>query len=181
MLIGYARVSTLHQNLAHQIGALQAAGCEVVFAEKTPTENLKGRPELEKAIGALRSGDVLIIAEWNLATRSMLDGIGIMQRVHARRAAIKVLDKPHIDLTTNIGQGFLAFISALVEDERERIARRGADGRAAARHNGVKLGRRLKLTERQLNKAREELARGKSCRAVAQDLNVHHSTISRLR
>ena len=39
----------------------------------------------------------------------MFDGIAIMQRVHARGAFIKVLDKPHLDLTTKIGQGFLAF------------------------------------------------------------------------
>src|SRR6476619_271572 len=50
----------------------------------------------------------------------MLDGIRIMQRVHARGAAVKVLDKPHLDLTTAIGKGFLAFLSALAEGERER-------------------------------------------------------------
>ncbi len=33
-----------------------------------------------------------------------------------------MLDKPHLDLTTKIGQGFLAFLSALAEDERERTA-----------------------------------------------------------
>ena len=181
MLIGYARVSTLHQNLDRQLSALRAVGCEAVFAEKAPTKNLKGRPELEKAINALRSGDVLIVAEWDLATRSMLDGIGMMQRVHARGAAIKVLDKPQLDLTTKAGQAFLDFLSALAEAEHDRIVERAAKGRTAARHKGVKLGRRPKLAEHQLLKARDELAQGKSCRAVARELNVHHSTVSRLR
>ena len=67
----------------------------------------------------------------------MMDGITIMQRVHARGAAIKVLDKPHLDLTTAIGKGFLAFLSALAEDERERIQKRASEvarprGRPAA-------------------------------------------------
>jgi DNA invertase Pin-like site-specific DNA recombinase len=181
MLIGYARVSTIQQNLDRQLGALRAAGCQIVFAEKASGKEVKGRPELEKAIDALGSCDVLILAEWDRATRSMFDGIGIMQRVHARGAVIKVLDKPHLDLTTKIGQGFLAFLSALAEDERERIVKRAAEGRSAARKKGVRLGRKPKLTEHQLIKARRELARGRSCRAVAQDLNVHHSTISRLR
>jgi len=34
----------------------------------------------------------------------MMDGLRIMQRVHARGAAVKVLDKPHLDLTTPIGE-----------------------------------------------------------------------------
>lgn len=181
MLIGYARVSTIHQNLDRQLGALRAAKCERIFAEKASGKDVKGRPELDKAIDALGTGDVLVLAEWDRATRSMLDGINIMQRVHARGAAIRVLDKAHLDLTTKIGQGFLAFLSALAEDERDRIVKRAADGRRLARKKGVRLGRKPKLTEHQSSKARDELARGKSCRAVARDLNVHHSTISRLR
>jgi DNA invertase Pin-like site-specific DNA recombinase len=181
MLIGYARVSTIHQNLERQLGSLLAAGCKTIFAEKASGRNVKGRPELENAIDALGKGDVLVLAEWDRATRSMFDGIAIMQRVHARGAAIKVLDKPHLDLTTKIGQGFLAFLSALAEDERERIVMRAADGRRAAAKSGTKFGRKPKLTDHQLAKARKDLANGKSCRAIARDLNVHHSTVSRLR
>ena len=90
------------------------------FTEKASGKSLKGRPELEKAIDQLGTGDVLVVAEWDHAARSMMDGIRIMQRVHASGAAVKVLDKPHLDLTTPIGRGFLAFLSALAEDERER-------------------------------------------------------------
>jgi DNA invertase Pin-like site-specific DNA recombinase len=181
MLIGYARVSNIHQNLDGQLSSLRAAGCELVYTEKASGKELKGRPELELAIDALGKGDVLIFAEWGPATRSMFDGISIMQRVHARGAAIKVLDKPHLDLTTKVGHRFLVFLSALAEDERERIVKLAADGRAAARKKAGTLGRKPKLTERQALRARIELAAGRSCRSIAQDLNVHHSTISRLR
>ena len=115
---------------------------------------MKGRPELEKAIDALGTGDVLVLAEWDRATRSMADGIAIMQRVHARGASIRVLDKPHLDLTTKIGQGFLAFLSALGEDERERIVKRAAEGRRAAINCGTKFGRKPKLNDRQQVTAR---------------------------
>ena len=63
-----------------------------------------------------------------------------MQRVAARGAAVKVLDKSHLDLTTPIGRGFLAFLSALAEDERERIHKRATEGRKAAVAKGVHLG-----------------------------------------
>lgn len=53
-----------------------------------------------------------------------MDGITIIQRVADRGAAVKVLDKPWLDLSTPMGKGILAFLSAIAEDERERIVGR---------------------------------------------------------
>lgn len=180
MRYGYARVSTVNQNLDRQLGALRAAKCSTIFTEKASGKDTKGRPELEKAIDALGTGDALVLAEWDRATRSMYDGITIMQRVHARGGVIIVLDKPHLDLTSKIGQGFLAFLSALAEDERDRILKRAAEGRKVARAAGRKGGRKPKLNSTQQARARKMLDAGDSTRAVAAEMNVHYSTISRL-
>ena len=61
-------------------------------------------PELEKAINALGTGDVLVLAEWDRCTRSMIDGVAIIERINASGARAKVLDKPHLDLTTPLGR-----------------------------------------------------------------------------
>ena len=180
MIIGYARVSTPGQNLDRQIAALRSAGCDRVFRDKASGKAVRGRPQLEKAIDALGTDDVLLVAEWDRATRSMIDGIGIMQRIASRGAAIRVLDKPHLDLTTAIGRGFLAFLSAMAEDERERIIRRAAEGRTIARAKGVRFGPKPSLTAHQMTKAVERRAAGESCREIARDMGVSHSTISRL-
>ena len=66
--------------------------------------------QLEKAIAALGTADVLGPPEWDRATRSMLDGIQISQRVAARGALVKVLDTPYLDLTSTMGQRILAFL-----------------------------------------------------------------------
>ena len=141
---------------------------------------VKGRPELEKAIDALGKGDILIVAEWDRATRSMMDGVAIIERIHARGALIKVLDNPHPDLTTPIGRGFIAFLSALAEDERQRILKRANDGRRAARARGARFGRRPKLSEHQQTEALKRLEAGESCRQIGRSFNVHHATVSRL-
>lgn len=180
MIIGYARVSSSNQNLDRQIAALRSQGCEKIFREKASARSIKNRPELEKAIDALGNGDVLVIAEWDRATRSMNDGIRILQRVAARDAMIKVLDKPHLDLTTPIGKGLLALLSALAEDELERITSRAAEGRRIAHEKGVKFGPKPKLTDHQKSKALERLATGEGVCDIARDMGVSHSTISRL-
>jgi DNA invertase Pin-like site-specific DNA recombinase len=180
MLIGYARVSSTQQNLDRQLGALRAQRCDRVFTERASAKSLRGRPQLERAIDALGNGDILVLAEWDRATRSMMDGITIMQRVHARGAGVKVLDKPHLDLSTPIGRGFLAFLSALAEDERERIHKRASEGRRAAVACGVHMGRKPKLTEYQRRIALERMRLGESARAIAKEWGVAHTTVSRV-
>jgi len=178
--IGYARVSTIGQNLDRQLGVLRAESCDEIFREKASAKSIKGRPELERAIDALGTDDVLIIAEWDRATRSMTDGISIIQRVADRGALVKVLDKPWLDLTTPMGKGILAFLSAMAEDERERIVSRANAGRAAAKARGAKFGPKPKLTAHQTNLALSRKLAGESSGAIAKDLGVSRSTISRL-
>ena len=181
MLIGYARVSSQKQNLDRQIGGLRTAGCDKIFREKASGKSLTGRPQLEKAIDALGAGDVLVLAEWDRATRSMFDGIKIMQRVGDRGAALRVLDKPFLDMTDDVGRGVLALLSSLADDERKRMKARADAGRKAAKARGVHLGRKPKLSEHQVSVALQRLSDNDSCREIARDMGVHHSTISRLR
>jgi DNA invertase Pin-like site-specific DNA recombinase len=101
--------------------------------------------------------------------------------VHAQGAAIKVLDKPHLDLTTKIGQGFLAFLSALADDERQRNVKRAKDGRKVAKTTSTRFGRKPKLNSTEQHRARQLMQQGQSVRVVADAMRVHYSTISRLR
>lgn len=177
--IGYARVSTVEQNLDRQIGALKGAGCDVIYSEKASGKTMKGRPKLEKAIDELGNGDVLIVAEWDRATRSMEDGLRIIKRVMDRGAMLKCLDREYIDLTTTIGKGIMLFLSSLAQDERERIVKRGKQGMAAALARGVKFGRPSKLSAHQRQLVRTRKAAGESNRAIAKDLGVSYKTVER--
>jgi DNA invertase Pin-like site-specific DNA recombinase len=108
----------------------------------------------------------------------MMDGIAIIDRVLARGALVKVLDKAHLDLTSTIGKGLLAFLSAIAQDERERITKRANDGRAAAKAQGRRFGRKPKLNDHQQQVAAQRLAAGESCRAIARTYGVHHESFS---
>ncbi len=58
-LYGYARVSTIDQNLAVQRTALKAAGCDIIRAEKASGARRDGRSELQILLDFLRQGDTL--------------------------------------------------------------------------------------------------------------------------
>ena len=178
--IGYARVSSVGQNLERQLGALIAEGCDRTFQEKASGKSTKNRPELEKAISALGTGDILVVAEWDRATRSMMDGVALIERINARGALVKALDKPHLDLTTPLGRGFIAFLSAMAEDERQRIVKRANAGREAAKAREAHLGRRPKLSTEQQADAKRRLAGGESARSLGRIYRVSHTTIARL-
>lgn len=179
-LVGYARVSTQAQDLTRQTKVLKRLGCAVIYSDKASGKSMAGRPELVRALDELDSGDEFVIAEWDRATRSMWDGLQIIKAVIDAGAAIKVLDRPYIDLETPMGRGFMAMMSAMAEDERLRIIKRTHEGRQIARAKGVRMGRKPKLTPHQMTEARQRIAKGESTRDLAKSYGVSVSTISRL-
>ncbi len=63
-MVGYARVSTLDQNLSGQPEALKAAGA-------TQTYLRADRPQLAKLMGSLKSGDIVLVTKLDrLGTRN---------------------------------------------------------------------------------------------------------------
>jgi DNA invertase Pin-like site-specific DNA recombinase len=152
----------------------------VIYSDTASGKSMAGRPELARALAALDTGDELVIAEWDRATRSMWDGLQIIKAVIDAGATINVLDRPYIDLTTPMGRGFMAMMSAMAEDERLRIIKRTGEGRKIAQGNGVSMGRKPKLTPHQIKEARERFANGEKTRDLAKSYGVSVSTISRL-
>ncbi|MDC7785093.1 recombinase family protein [Rhodoplanes sp. TEM] len=178
--IGYARVSTLRQDLERQLRALKRYGCDLVFSDKASGKTVAGRPDLEAALTQLDEGDEFVIAEWDRATRSMWDGLQIIKRVIESKAVIRVLDRSYIDLSTPMGQGFMALFSAMAEDERQRIIKRTHEGRQVARERGVKMGRKPKLNAKQVAEIRQRLANGEKSRDLGDSYGVSRSTIARV-
>jgi DNA invertase Pin-like site-specific DNA recombinase len=123
---------------------------------------------------------VLVLAEWDRATRSLMDGIRIMERVHHSGAFIKVLDRPGLDLTTPSGRGILALLSGLAEEVRTRIHRRANEGRVAAIKRGVKLGRKIKLSDSAAGRGPRAPGQGRDLPGHREDDGLSHATVARL-
>ena len=100
MLIGYARVSTTGQNLESQIEHLQAVGCDKIYQEKL-TGFDRRRPQLEKMLASLQSGDTLVVTSLDRLARSTHDLFVITQKTEASEASFRSLREPWADTTSS--------------------------------------------------------------------------------
>ena len=64
MIYGYARVSTLDQNLDRQRDALREYGVDKIYCEKISGAK-KSRPELDRLLEVLERGDSVVIESLN--------------------------------------------------------------------------------------------------------------------
>ena len=132
--VGYARISSASQNLNGQTDALNAAGCEKIFAD-TASGKLTERPELTLCLGYLRAGDTLVVWRLDRLGRSLRHLVETVNALADRGVAFASLHEG-IDTTTSTGRLVFHIFAALAEFERELIAERAAVGRAAARARG---------------------------------------------
>jgi DNA invertase Pin-like site-specific DNA recombinase len=177
--IGYARVSTSGQTLATQKALLKKAGAERIHAEKV--SGVAKRPELERVLDDLEAGDTLAVTKLDRLARSTLDLLHIIDRIEKEGAGFKSLGDPWADTTSPHGRLMLTVLSGVAEFERSLILQRTQEGRARAMADGVRFGRKPKLTKHQAREALKRVAEGESLREIALSYAVDHSTISRLK
>lgn len=179
-LIGYARVSTDGQFLDAQIAELTAAGVTRIFSEKVSGAKTD-RPELTRALAAVRQGDVLVVTRLDRFARSTHQLLNAIEDLTEKGVGFRSLRDAWADSTSPHGRLLLTILAGLAEFERELIKSRTGEGRERARARGVKLGRKPKLTAHQKGQALARKASGESVVEIARTFNVSHSTISRLR
>jgi DNA invertase Pin-like site-specific DNA recombinase len=179
MKIGYARVSTLEQNLDLQLQALKKAGCRRTFREKISAGN-RNRPEFQRMLDQIRAGDTIVVWKLDRLARSTRDLLETMETIQQAGGKFQSLSEPWADTTTHAGRMIMTIFSGIAEFERGLIRERTSAGREAARKRGVRFGRPRKLTPEQENLARRLVSEGKAVRELAVAFKVHAATIYRL-
>ena len=179
MKIGYARVSTVDQNLEIQLSALKQAGCEKIYREKI-SGTQRQRPELLRLLDHLRSGDTVIVWKLDRLARSTRDLLEIADTIRAAKAAFQSLSEPWANTTTHAGKMIMTVFAGIAEFERDLIRERTGAGRVAAQARGVQFGRPQKLNDEQRLLILRLLQEGKSVSEIAKTFKVHGATIYRL-
>ena len=122
MLIGYARVSTIEQNLDLQTDALTKAGCTRIFTDKASGAKID-RPGLEEALSFARKDDTIVVWRLDRLGRSMKHLIDTVKALEDNGIGFKSLSES-MDTTTSTGRLIMVIFGALAEFELNLIRER---------------------------------------------------------
>ena len=175
-IYGYARVSTTDQSLEVQQGALTAAGCEVIRAEKVSGTSMAGREELETLLEFLRKGDTLVVTRLDRLGRSVANLADIVRTLESKGVHLRVLDH---DINTKgaAGKAFMGMLMVFSEFETNIRRERQMEGIEKAKKRGVYKGRKPSIDR---ERVKELAARGVGATKIAKQLGIGRASVYRI-
>lgn len=178
-VFGYARVSTLDQNLDTQLDSLQRAGCQEVFQDKI-TGISTSRPALNELLAQLRTGDTVMVARFYRLGRSRDHLISLLSEFAGKGIHFKALDLG-VDSATPAGQLVLQIFAALAEYDRLSLLEKTRAGQQLAAAKGKHIGRPKGVQQEPLAKVKTALDRGLSIMDIVNLTGISKSSVKRYR
>jgi len=133
-LVGYARVSSVGQNLEVQLDKLRL--CDKIFQEKKSGASGK-RPRLEDCLEYVREGDTLVVTRLDRLARSTLHLCQIAEELQRKRVHLQVLDQ-HIDTSDATSRLLFNMLGAIAQFETEIRSERQMEGVQKAKERGIR-------------------------------------------
>lgn len=181
-LYGYARVSTLDQDLTLQIDALKAAGCDIVRAEKASGTSTRGRDELAVLLEFIREDDTLVVTRIDRLARSIADLQDIVRRLKAKGASLKATEQP-FDTGSIYGELTMNLLGVFAQFETQLRRERQMEGIAKVKAEGVYKGRKRSIDRdavRQMLTPATEGSPGLGVSEIARRLGIARGSIYRI-
>jgi DNA invertase Pin-like site-specific DNA recombinase len=144
--LGYARVSTVKQDLDRQIDALERAGIprDRIYVDKKSGATTD-RPGLREVLAYARAGDVIVVHTLDRLGRTVRDTLNMIHDLTARRIGLRNLADPiKIDSTDPqdpMAQLAVVLLALFAQMERTYTMERAAHARAVATAKGRRVGR----------------------------------------
>ena len=100
MTYGYARISTKQQSIERQIRNISAAFPDARIYREAYTGTKIERPEFEKLLKRLKSGDTVVFDSVSRMSRDAEDGFALYQDLYNKGINLVFLKEHHIDTDT---------------------------------------------------------------------------------
>ncbi len=175
--IGYARTSTVEQNLDAQITALKEAGCGMVRTEQKSGACLNGRPELKTILDFIHPGETLVVTRIDRLARSISDLQAIVTHLKSKGAHLAATEQP-VNTSTATGKAFFDMLGVFAEFEANLRRERQAEGIASAKQRGVYRGRKPKIDREVIQ---TKLAEGCSPTEIARQMGISRGTVYKIK
>jgi DNA invertase Pin-like site-specific DNA recombinase len=181
-LVGYARCSTAAQDLTAQHQLLRELGVakERIYLDKGLTGRNRARPGLEKALAAVRAGDILVVPKLDRLARSVPDARAIADELEEREVRLQ-LGATVYDPADPMGKMFFGILAVFAEFEADLLSLRTREGMAVARAKGRLKGKPPKLSGAQQAHLLKQLAtREHTIPELAELFSVSRATVYRV-
>ncbi|MDA2241493.1 recombinase family protein [Bacillus cereus group sp. Bc222] len=174
---GYARVSTLNQDLESQIQMLEKEECKKIYSEKF-TGTKFDRPKFQELLSVLEKGDSLVVTKLDRFARSTEHAIQTIKMLFDKGVKVHILNMGIVE-DTPTGRLMFNIMSAFAEFERDMIVERTQEGKAIAKLNpDFKEGRPKKYNKEKMDHALR-LLETESYRKVERITGISVSTLQR--
>ena len=183
-LLGYTRVSTVHQDDELQRDALRTVGVQAdhIYSDVVSgTKEARTRPGMQRLLGFARPGDTVVVWRIDRLGRSLLDVLATVHELREKNIAVQSISDG-IDPATTTGRLMLNMLGTLAEYERELIVERVNAGLATSRKAGTVFGRPVldpKVIGEKLEVVWAARERGKSAADAAQLVGWSRATLYR--
>ena len=174
--IGYARVSTIDQDVDGQLKRLEAEGCSIIRSEKVSGASREGRAELETIVQFLRPGDELLVTRLDRLGRDTRDVLNIIHECEQRGASITVLD-PFVTTKGELGHVVLTVLGMVAQMERRFTKERQREGIVRAKSAGAYRGGKRRFDPAEAKRLRAD---GMSPTAISRSLGCSRMQVYRL-
>ena len=126
----------------------------------------------------VRSGDTLVITKLDRLARSTFHLTQIADRLQTSGVELVVLDQ-NIDTSTPTGRLTFQILSVIAEFETEIRKERQVAGIAKAQANGVKFGRKAKISSLQIIKLRDKRENGALIKELMLEFGLSKASVYR--
>ncbi|HFT5904331.1 TPA: recombinase family protein [Bacillus cereus] len=145
---GYARVSTVGQNLALQRQLLRQYDENIKLVEDKATGKNKDREGLTKLMDTLQAGDTVVITRIDRIARNVKDLLVIAEELEKMGVTFVILDLKgdRVNTSTPMGKFMITVLGAVAELEINTLDEKRKAGMQLAKENGKHIGRKADLT-----------------------------------
>ncbi|HBC4010858.1 TPA: recombinase family protein [Staphylococcus aureus] len=196
MIIGYARVSSIDQNLERQLDNLKTFGVEKIFTDKKSGKSVENRPVFQEALNFVRMGDRFVVESIDRLGRNYDEVINTVNYLKDKEVQLMITSLPMMNevigntLLDKFMKDLIIQILAMIsEQERNENKRRQEQGIKVAKEKGVYKGRPLLYSANAKDPQKrviyhrlvEMLNEGQAISKIAKEVNITRQTVYRIK